>query len=465
MISAGGILSLKAQVMNGAMQYFLQDPCLENAQVGLSVLDLSTGEMLMQHNQLRALPPASTLKLLTTIQALDLLPKDLKIRTTLGYRGQVRNDTLHGDLVIRGNGDPTLGSKYHPSPFEVLLKHWASIVQSQSIKHITGDIIADASYFTKDRWITAWSYEDLGNYYGAVPNALNIRDNEFTVDLEQKAAIGAAVPIHKISPSIPNFELESFVKSGSRGSGDQAYIIGGPLQSNRYITGTIPAGTGYFKIRGSIPDPPAFLAFHLREQLGQSNISIGGADRSSYLYLGALTGLDTIHSLSLDRIVELINQKSINLYAECLGLIMEKIQASVADRSTYWNGKIKGSTGMRLVDYSGLAMDNAIPPQAIIDALSFAYAKPDLFERLLKSLSVGGKSGTLKNLFRDSPARGSIYAKSGLINGVRNYAGYMKSSSGRWLAFCVFTLNPSCNSYVVRKKLEHLLESMYLSAP
>ena len=448
------------------LQRFLDDPCLQSASIGFALKDLTKDSMSLEHQAELALPPASILKLLTTIRAIEELGDDFTFKTILGHNGTLHRDTLFGDLIIRGAGDPTLGSRHHPLDFEKLLNHWGQVVLTTGIKHITGDVIGDASYITKDRWVTAWPYEDLGNYYGAFPCGLNANDNACTVRFKQNQKLGSNVDLIDISPQVPNLHMRSMVTSGAAGSGDQAYIIGAPLQNERYITGTIPIGRGTFSIRGSLPDPPKFIAHHLKNQLVNQGVSVHGVSRSEYGYGGSIVSLDRMQSMSLAKIVQLTNQKSINLYAEGMGMVLDKLRSTAHLSSNvreFWLKRGIDLGNARMVDHCGLAPDNAISARAMVDILEYTFNEKKLWSTMLGSLPIAGETGTLRTMFRNSSARGQIFAKSGLINGVRNYAGYIKTKSGKWMAFCVMTANPTCSSQLIRKKLEQLLESLYLS--
>ncbi len=460
------LIPAASQEMEDALSSLLSDDCLENAGIGVYLLDLESGNVLAEHQAQLPLPPASTLKVLTTIQALEILGEHFQTHTVFGYRGKLSGDTLHGDLIIRGAGDPTLGSPRHDYPFRSLLEHWTTKVIQQNIRYVTGAVVSDASYCSIADGANSWPYEDLGNYYGAVACGLNIHDNEYEVRLRQELVEGSAIQIESIRPQVPGLDLISYVLAGPRHSGDQAYIIGAPLQNNRYIRGTIPVGNGSFVIRGSLPDPPYFLARHVKDVLRQSGIVVDGDAISVYESTGEIEVLDEMPSSSVQSIIKWVNHQSVNLYAEGLGLWIEKMGAPrTASLIEYFEARGIELGGCRSVDYCGLAPDNALHAKGLVEILAYAHDKPDLFQLVRTSLPVVGEAGTVRSMLRSSPARGSIYAKSGQISGVRNYVGYIKSKQDHWLAFAILTQNPQCGSQVVRRKLALLLESMYLNAP
>jgi len=78
--------------------------------VSLTVLDANTGEKVFTANADIGLAPGSTMKTVTTVTAFNVLGKDFRYQTPFGYTGTITNGTLNGDVIIKGSGDPTLGS-------------------------------------------------------------------------------------------------------------------------------------------------------------------------------------------------------------------------------------------------------------------------------------------------------------------------------------------------------------------
>lgn len=442
----------------------LQDPCFSSASVGVSVLDLTTGQSLYNFDAERALPPASTLKIWTTAMALEVLGSDFQFKTALTASGTIQEDTLFGDIVIVGGGDPTLASQYFDDNMDQLLDHWVTKIQEAGISHVTGSVIADASLTSPDLIAPTWPYQDLGNYYGAYHCGLNVHDNQFFLRFRQNFQEGSKVSIDAIYPEVPDLEVKSLVRTGPPGSGDQAYIMGGPYQEQRYVQGTIPPGSGTFRIKGSLPDPGKFLSHHLKERLQDVSITCQGGFISTVepVPLQNNLQLDIWYSPPLQEIATLTNQRSVNLFAQSLGITAFQ-QGDFKDLSSYWESQGMDMTGVRTNDFAGLAQDNAITTKSMIQILSWIHNDPVRFEAFKSTLAIVGQSGTLSSLLKNSRARGHIYAKSGLISGVRSYAGYIQRSDGHWIAFSVLTQNPSCSGYVVRKKLAQLMETMYLS--
>ncbi|MBK8502811.1 MAG: D-alanyl-D-alanine carboxypeptidase/D-alanyl-D-alanine-endopeptidase [Saprospiraceae bacterium] len=451
-----------------SMEDFESDSCFQSAGVSLAILDILNDSILVALKPSHALPPASTQKILVTALALKVMGADFQFQTRIGHTGTIRHDTLFGNLIIRGFGDPSLGSAHFPeTAWNDVMEALVKFVSDKGIRHIAGTIIGDASFYGLDAIAQTWPYQDLANYYGAFCTGLNFHDNKHSLHFKQNLTPGAEVNQLEIAPEVPGLSIRSLVKTGPRGSGDEAYIMGAPLQTNRYVRGTIPPGSGTFTIEGSLPDPPYFLAYHLKKNLAARGISSGEIQANYENTLDVVEWFGTLNSPALRRIVNLTNQNSINLFAEALGM---RAQDSLAVKNgdwmiDFWAEKKVDMRGCHFEDYSGLSPFNALSAQAMVQILRIIHEDQTIWPDFLESLAVAGQSGTLRSFLKSTKAEGRVFAKSGLISGVRSYAGYMVSESGKWYAFDIMTHNSACGAQQVRKKLEQLLETLYLSLP
>ena len=101
----------------------MQKDDYKNASVGINIIELGTGESVFELNPEKMLVPASTMKLITSATAFEILGADYKFETKIGYSGKLaKNGELNGDLVIVGGADPALGSEYFPNHYIGFLK-------------------------------------------------------------------------------------------------------------------------------------------------------------------------------------------------------------------------------------------------------------------------------------------------------------------------------------------------------
>lgn len=470
-------LSLMSQnSVQYAVNKLKNDVDLKNAGISILVVDLSNNKVVAALNPDLSLKPASTMKLLTTAAALETLGADYTFSTKLFYNGEIDtlNRTLHGDIIIRGGGDPTLGSGYFYSTKKShFVRHWIDDIKKLGIDTIKGRVIADASVFSTDIVPPKWTWEDLGNYFGAGPCGLTIFDNMYTLHFRTSSVVGGKTEIIGMQPQIKSMVFDNQVKSANIYS-DKSYIYGSPYCNYRYIRGELPRNKKDFKVRGSLPDPAMLAAQILNDSLQKQNIVLR-QNPSTLRLLGTHIDyskvhiIDSIESPKLSDIVHILNMMSINLFAEDL-LLQTSIRLADVNNTpdaadvlkNFWKEKGMDVSGMVLNDGSGLSYYDYVDARQLVFVLRYMYKKSKNFEVFYKSLPVAGISGTLENVGKRTAARGKIHAKSGSLSKVRCYAGYAKTRSGKKLAFAFMLNNFNCSDYKAKKKLEKLMIAMAL---
>ncbi|MBS1632738.1 MAG: D-alanyl-D-alanine carboxypeptidase, partial [Bacteroidetes bacterium] len=175
--------SLSAQTiavkLKTAFQKFEHDPQLKNAISSLYVIDAKTGKLIFDKNSGIGLAGASTQKIVTAATAFELLGKDYRFRTELGYSGSIREKILNGNLYVIGTGDPTLGSwRWAQTKDSVVLSQWVQEIKKQNILKINGMLSTNTSRFAYQAIPDGWIWQDIGNYYGAGSYPLNWKENQ-----------------------------------------------------------------------------------------------------------------------------------------------------------------------------------------------------------------------------------------------------------------------------------------------
>ena len=455
-------LLLPAQAsLDNVLHNFTTDAAFAHATVGVSVRDVSSGEELSGFQSDRSLIPASTQKLITTAAAMDLLGPDHRFRTRLVAGGSVNAGTLSGDLYLIGGGDPTLGSPYMDGveDLEALLDAWVGAIRQRGIRHVTGTIVGDGSHYGTDGTGRGWPWSDLGNYYGAGVHGLNINENAYYLTFRQRPTEGSRPVIAGTDPKIDGLTFHNELRSGPTGSGDNAYIFGAPYNYEHYVRGTIPRGSGEFRIRGSLPDPPLQAARMLRDRLAAAGIRVDQEPVSHRTFTGSIREgelLKEIRSPELAEIAERTNMRSVNLYAETLLREMNVAAGRPAEEHAdtdvvlrWLRSRGLNVASVRLRDGSGLDPRNFFSP-AFMTAFLVDQADEDAW---LRTIPVAGRSGSLRNTLRGTVAEGRVRAKSGTINAARAYAGYVDRPDGRRLAFSVVVNNYSSGSRGVSQLL------------
>lgn len=472
LLSASALHAQPYAHIQSALETFLSDPVLRNASVGVVVVDTETGATVVSYEGNRSLIPASSLKAITTATALSVLGADYTFRTELQYSGATDAEgTLHGNLYIKGYGDPTLGSEWLDSADDMptILAKFAHAVRAAGINRIDGHIIGDGSFFPSSPVPGSWQWEDMGNYYGAGAFGLNLHENWYWLDFQQNPQLDSTPVVKATRPAVPFIHVENLVTSAPRGTGDNAYIYGAPFRHHVTVRGTIPVGKGStFTIKGAVPDPVLFTAYQLTEKLKSQGTEVTKLPRALFVPTDDEATRNVIYthtSPPLRDIVWEANHESVNLYCEVMlkTLSLQLRQSSEYDTAAavvrdYWQIKGINTEGMSLRDGSGLSARNAVTARQMADILRLTANDPTIFPDFYQSLSTGAE-GTLRGMFRGKKAYTKIRAKSGSMSGVRSYSGYATTPEGKLLAFSVIANNFTCKSSVMRRKTERLMES------
>ncbi len=447
------------------------------ATIGISVVDVANGKELAGKNASQSLIPASTLKVVTTATALSELGADFRFKTQLEYDGEITTTgLLKGNIYITGGGDPVLGSPVFKETENVneLLDIFVGAIQDAGIKEIDGRIIGDDTAFSGEIAGRAWIWEDIGNYYGAGAMGLNIHENFYYLDLKQVGSIGAQPPVLNIRPWVPGLRHTNELKSAGKGTGDNAYIFGAPYHFNRFVRGTIPIGNGKFTIKGAVPDPPFLAASLLLKKLEGRGVETGNIAtsilecRQNNYALGNRKTIYLHKSPKLSAIVKRANLKSVNLYCEAIlkTLGLEKygegsVDAGLRFITEFWEGRGLDLDGFFMVDGSGLSPRNAISARHLASLLGKVGRDKVLYNLFATTLPESGRSGALRNRFKGTNAIGKIRAKSGGMERVQGYVGYVVAASGKTYSFAILVNNFTGRSSVVRNQMEKLMLAFY----
>ena len=417
LMTYGGVLLAQNKIA-ATISNMEESKGLQSANIGISVVNLETGKSVVQHQAQKSLIPASTLKVLTTASALALLGPDFQFKTQLYLSGSISSDgILDGDVIIRGLGDPTLGSDQMKEADELdkVTETMRLELQKKGIRGIKGRVIVDASYFHSAVNASTWQWNDLGNYYASGAWGLNIHENFYYLKLRQNPTLGQQPTIASVRPLIEDIKFRNeLVSAGSR-TGDNAYIYGAPYNDLRYIRGTIPLGNRYFTIKGSMPNPPLFLARYFTKKLKEIGMVVEGSASTDQVMLNSdhkesinyesSELVYTHRSPSLLDIATRANYRSVNLYCESMLKVLgqEKkadgtIAAGLEVIKDYWKQKGLDFTGVFLEDGSGLSPRNGVPARFFTDLLRIVAKEPALADTFKSTLPKAGESGTLKKV-------------------------------------------------------------------
>lgn len=442
------------------------DKDLKNAAIGFCVLDARTSGVIAEYNPQLGLVPASTLKVVTTSAALGLLGAEFRYETRLYYTGTFNAKTgeLNGNLVIAGSGDPTLQSENFVKDSSLITDHWAKVLREKGLKKITGAIIADASCFERaipDNWI--WS--DIGNYFGTAPCGLSFMDNKFRIMYNS----GEAGSLAEVTGIRPNYLATPIVVASNvkaYGSEDEAFVYGDPFSYHKTVKGKIPPNKKNYEVEASLPDPALLCAEALYTSLQKAGIVCNRNTFSNYEKADTLATrqwLYTHFSPTLDKIVLYTNLKSNNLYAESLLRTMGKgaVSAGIEAVKNYWQKRGLDISELFMSDGSGLSRSNTVTTGLQARLLSKVYRDSVNYRLFNMSLPLAGKSGSMSSIGKGTGIENNLRAKTGYIQRVRGYCGYVKSRSGQEIAFSLLFNNYNCSAREARLKLEKFMVALW----
>ncbi|MEM9051064.1 MAG: D-alanyl-D-alanine carboxypeptidase/D-alanyl-D-alanine-endopeptidase [Bacteroidota bacterium] len=461
-------LQLLALTAIGQIEQLVSDKELSGSSISAILVDVITGEELESYQKETLLCPASVWKLATTSAALEVLGADFRFSTPLVYSGKIEDGILHGDLIIIGSGDPTLGSNHFDLDLSKVMESFVTMVKEAGIDSISGHIIGNGAHLQGASIPGTRVWEDMGNYYGAGIHGLNINDNTYFVSFSTPDEPGNPAKITDVFPEVPRLRIDSEVESSTIQS-DQAYIFGSPLDSKRLVRGTLPAGRDRFVLKGSIPDPALFAAFHLREALLENGVQSAGYKSEIDYYREPITlkTLGSIKSITLADMIAYVNQKSDNLIAE--GLLLQlgakkgnsSIEGGKEALEEYLKTLWGKDSNFYLYDGSGLSRFTAVSADQIVQLLIELRSRDESKSYVLDRLPKAGKEGTVKWFGQNTNLAGTVRLKSGSMKNVKAYAGILNTYSGRELAFAIMINNYDLSSVEVRKKIEDWLLRAY----
>jgi D-alanyl-D-alanine carboxypeptidase/D-alanyl-D-alanine-endopeptidase (penicillin-binding protein 4) len=433
-----------AQRIGAAVDAIIAEPDLPAAHWGIYVRDISTGRTVYTHDGDRLFLPASNLKLLTTALALDAFGPEHRFVTRLYFGGETLPDgTLLGDLVIRGAGDPTFGSRASgDDPFD----DWAGALYDSGVRRIEGRLVGDDDAVEETPWAEGWDVAHVGvEQYAQSVGGLSWGDNLVTVIVRGR-----------------NVETQpSGFATIERPSG------GGGLRIERRL------GTNVIEVRGQgatgqrlipIEQPTLFALYAFRQALREAGIEadveLTDADNLvSELDYSAL-GQPVLAHLSppLSEIIGHTNRRSDNFYAEQLFRLIapDGSATGASTRAISFLAAAGASTeGLSIRDGSGLSRKNMVTPRAMVDLL--VHMDTHRHRRAyLESLPTGGGAGTLGRRLQDVEVR----AKTGSLEYVRALSGYVTGPDGHRLAFSVIANNYTTRSPRVIDAVDRVVRAL-----
>lgn len=397
--------------------------------LSLYVRDLSTDEIVLRWNDDVARNPASTIKLLTTLAALDVLGPTFRWQTDVYAIGKVEDGRLYGDLLLRGGGDPYL----------VTERVWQMLrlVRQQGIREIDGDLLIDDSYFDVTNYDPAAFDGQPLRAYNVAPNALLMNFKVVRYWFEP-ASDGGDVRV-RLDPPLPNLRIDNrlaLTPGSCRGYQRGITISANDAIDRITFSGRFPAGCDRYAMDRTVLSHNAFV-YGLFASLWRESGGIFDGGWKNVITPADAVPIVEFESLPLADVIARINKYSNNVMARQL---LYTLSAEVLGAPGNEAGGRKviadwlAAHGLKscALDYengAGLSRDTRITAGDLGALLGFAWQQPYMPE-FVSSLSLSGLDGTLSFRLDDGPLAGVAHLKTGSLDHVTAIAGYLQGRSG-----------------------------------
>lgn len=446
--------------------------------VGVVVREINSSSPLIQVNAKQAMNPASTMKLLTTYAALELLGPAYTWRTEAYVDGRLENGVLNGNLTIKGYGNPKINSEH--------LWLWLHELRNRGLRDIQGDLILDHSAFAPQEIDPAAFDNDPGRAYNVGPDALLLNFN--AIRLRFIPADGK-VNVYT-EPALAGFTLDNrLTLKNQRNCGDWDGNVLVQLAGNTIrLQGTYPAACGEHDKPISLLPHARYFDAVFRSLWQEMGGTLRGGTRDARTSDSAIL-FATHYSQPLSEIIRDINKFSNNVMARQLFLSLSLSREAPTKNTPLTNAQpdtaLAGSTpSAASVELSEIAIRNWINqkgfdfPELVLEngaglsrkerlsPLNISLLLQDIqlspfSAEIEASLPIVGVDGTMKKRHDNCAVTTHAHLKTGSLEGVKSIAGYLQSRSGKqWiLVFIINHPNASMGQQAQDELIEWLEQS------
>ena len=383
-------------------------------------IKLLNGPVIFARNGYKRLHPASCMKLLTSATVLRKLTPKYRFDTVLA--GDRHGDTLKSPLYLWGQGDPSLT---HDD-----LAKMAAELAGRGVKKIPKGIRVDDSYFVHRRFPPGFGRPSPKSYI-APTGAVSINGNTVTVDIRPEKKGGkctASVTVRPpsdhvtLSSSVRCRQGKSWLRVAAKKKGKMVHII---------ARGSVKPDASPFSVRRRVFYPSLYAGETLKHLLQAKGVKVGKVARGKKP--PTVKTLTRHRSKPLQEIVTHMNRFSDNHYAEQLLKVvgaktmgtpgstkkgLEVVRRFLARAGVKRNHYV-------LANGSGLFANTRLSPKAIVKFLQRVSTLKWLQDKLVASLPLAGRNGTLAHRMDGTAAEGSVRAKTGTLRSVSTLSGYV----------------------------------------
>jgi serine-type D-Ala-D-Ala carboxypeptidase/endopeptidase (penicillin-binding protein 4) len=446
-------ISSQAQEFNSEIEEelkeILKDEYFESTTFALSIFDLTSNKTLYNKNEKLLLHPASNMKVLTSIAALEFLGPEFTFNTSVYHTGIIMDSVCYGDLIVVGGFDPDFTTEN--------LDTLVYSLREYGINEIRGNIYGDVSNMDSLFWGNGWMWDDDPSSDFPYMTPLVINDACIEVAYEP-GLIGN--PVHfSLIPETDYFDVTNSSIITNEDTSDFDIIRDWLHRGNELlISGDLSFRADPDTVKINIVNPEYYFLFLLKEKLEENSINFFG--RLDTLTLPEYAKLIYKHERSFSEVIVNLNKESDNLSAEMTlrALSFEyygkpaSAENGIQVIDSLIDKTVLNFEDYKIVDGSGVSHYNLITTELMIELLKYTYLEtPDNFQILYNSLPIAGIDGTLENRMKKSKAFENVHAKTGTLSGVSTLSGYLRSINNHDIAFSIYFQNYIGSARVVRR--------------
>jgi D-alanyl-D-alanine carboxypeptidase/D-alanyl-D-alanine-endopeptidase (penicillin-binding protein 4) len=429
-----------------SVQAVIRGHKLPESSISIVVQEVGANAPVLSLNPDKALNPASTIKMLTTWLALEELGPAYTWSTEAYLDGTLERGALHGDLIIKGYGDPYFITER--------LWRFQRELRLRGLRVIDGDLVIDNSHFANE-------YADPSEFDGEGMRVYNVTPDAFLVNFQavrfyfMPDLVKSTVRV--IGDPMPtNLSIENQLRLGKGFCGGYQNGIGiRPSEPEKrdhiILTGRYRSGCEEYGLTRSVLTGPSYAYGVFRSLWEETGGSLAGEWRLGLAptapefsknlakdLAGAPEVFVSVDSPPLSDVIQYINKFSNNVMARhlflTLGVEAFEPPATRAKARKAANEALlrKGFSfpELRLDNGAGLSRKTRIAASSLAEILLAAEDRPWSAE-FISSLSLAGLDGTMRKRFKDEEMTGQMHLKTGRLTDVFATAGYVHARSGR----------------------------------
>ena len=403
-------------------------PLDKTSTVAVSVKDTETGKTVYQYNEQKLLHPASTLKVFTTVPALDTLEADYDFRTNF----YVRNNNLY----VKLSGDPLLSSEN--------LKNALKDIKAAGYRNFN-NVYIDDSVLDNVEFGVGWMWDDSTNKYVRKFSAYNLDNNILNIRVYNDNGV-----IKTDTTSIYKVPVICIVSAGDK-TNLTAIRHDWISPDIIFIKGTV---NGSANIQVPINNMQKYFNYRLYATMKKVNIKVANdVFLNGNVPDDATCVVSVTHPVSpvIPKIFKDSSNKDCETLVKIAGGVSENSKGTLENSINlffdYWNAKSVDTSDVVLADASGVSRNNLITTDFMTNALNVIY-KDKGFDNVSELFAQPG-DGTLSNRLLN--LRGSVWLKTGTLENISGLTGYVKTDKGKIYSVAILIQNFNCPQIQIKE--------------